>query len=353
MLAHESVNQEAEQQNVSAALRARVTPEELARAIAALESKREAERQQQHDTVPLGEMVHQLGIDVTPEELLAEVEEARAARIAAQQAGGRRLTPRQANWFLIFLLALLVAPTLLAVLFARLRVSPPRKASPTLAMIPLSQVADGQIVHIDYHTLSSLAAGQGEAGKMLVDARLTGADRTAGSPAFDTEWTLIRQGNAFVVRAWATAEQILRCSNEQRGIVFSSRPPWLPAANVMTVDLPLYRFQEIDDDSLHDFDSKGGQTDAAVGIVQEVATHGVDELVKHALQQSSVTNTLQHEGYSYSPSMDVSVDGGVVTLTGTMYSEASKRKATQLTEEKLHKLGITDHVINNIEVSEL
>src|SRR5437870_838341 len=45
----------------------RVTPQELAEAVAAIESKRAAEEQRQTETITLGEAVQQLSLPVTPE----------------------------------------------------------------------------------------------------------------------------------------------------------------------------------------------------------------------------------------------------------------------------------------------
>ena len=58
----------------------RVTPDELAKAVAAMEARRDAETRHQTNTIPLGEAVRQLGLDATPEELLSEVRHQRAQR---------------------------------------------------------------------------------------------------------------------------------------------------------------------------------------------------------------------------------------------------------------------------------
>src|SRR5882724_2968521 len=58
----------------------RVTPEELAQAVAAVEARRDAEARQHTNSIPLGEAVRQLGLATTPEELLSEVRRQRAKR---------------------------------------------------------------------------------------------------------------------------------------------------------------------------------------------------------------------------------------------------------------------------------
>jgi hypothetical protein len=57
----------------------RVTSEELARAIAAVEARRHAGLERDMDTIALGEAIRQLGLDMTAEELLAEVRAQREA----------------------------------------------------------------------------------------------------------------------------------------------------------------------------------------------------------------------------------------------------------------------------------
>ncbi len=65
------------------AAQTRVTPEELAHAIASLEARRLDETRHQEGTIPIGEAVRELGLDATPEEVLAEVRAQREARNAA------------------------------------------------------------------------------------------------------------------------------------------------------------------------------------------------------------------------------------------------------------------------------
>ena len=55
------------------AAQTRVTGEELARALTQIEARKEAEAQRLAGTIPLGQAVAELGLKVTPEELLAEV----------------------------------------------------------------------------------------------------------------------------------------------------------------------------------------------------------------------------------------------------------------------------------------
>ncbi len=56
------------------AAQVRVTPEELAAALSQIEGRKEAGQRHADGTIPIGEAVQQLGIDTTPEEVLAEVQ---------------------------------------------------------------------------------------------------------------------------------------------------------------------------------------------------------------------------------------------------------------------------------------
>ncbi len=80
MLKHEDTPQTP----LSPAAQVRVTPEELTAAITRLEAKKDAGQQNLEGTVAIGEVVQQLGLDATPEEVLAEV-----------QAGQQQATPQK------------------------------------------------------------------------------------------------------------------------------------------------------------------------------------------------------------------------------------------------------------------
>lgn len=68
--------------DTQAAAQTRVTPEELAHAIASLEARRLDAERLQAGTIPIGEAVRELNLDATPEEVLAEVRAQREAQAA-------------------------------------------------------------------------------------------------------------------------------------------------------------------------------------------------------------------------------------------------------------------------------
>ena len=70
----------------------RVTPEELATAISRLEARKDANQRHSDGTISIGDAVQQLGLEATPEEVLAEVQAARAQQTTPAK---KRPTHRQ------------------------------------------------------------------------------------------------------------------------------------------------------------------------------------------------------------------------------------------------------------------
>jgi hypothetical protein len=77
----------AEADSASAAAAARATPDEISQALAAIEARRMQAQRFDQETVPIGEVVSQLGLEVSPDEVLAEVE---ARRRASAEGGQER-----------------------------------------------------------------------------------------------------------------------------------------------------------------------------------------------------------------------------------------------------------------------
>ncbi len=80
----------------ASAAQLRVTPEELAEALAALDARRMQTAHDASDTISIGDALNELNIDVTHEEVAAEVEAARAAH-AKRRNGRNQPFPRKAN----------------------------------------------------------------------------------------------------------------------------------------------------------------------------------------------------------------------------------------------------------------
>lgn len=179
------------------AAQVRVTPQELAEALARLEA-RQGERE---GTIPLGDAVQELGLSATPEELLREVEAGRARHQASRPRTRLAKAGRTAAAALACGLLLLVglfafrseapAPSVAVAVSAPVTPSaapittPPNLLvrQPDHKMVLLSEVADGQPVFCD------LAATD------------TGAKLADFAPG-DGHWTLIKHGGKVYVRGW-------------------------------------------------------------------------------------------------------------------------------------------------------
>jgi len=74
---------------------ARVTPEELSEALAAIEGRKQAEASHLAGTIPIEQAVSELHLDSSPEEIWAEVQAGRAKAKAARQAQIRQEQARQ------------------------------------------------------------------------------------------------------------------------------------------------------------------------------------------------------------------------------------------------------------------
>lgn len=72
------------------AAQVRVTPEELATAVSRIEARKDTDQQRADGTIPIGEAVQQLGLAVTPEEVLAEVQAARAQQAMRKKSPSPR-----------------------------------------------------------------------------------------------------------------------------------------------------------------------------------------------------------------------------------------------------------------------
>jgi hypothetical protein len=123
------------------AAEARVSPEELAGALAQLEARREREAAQRMGTIALGETLRELEIDRSPEEVLAEVEALRTARRTAVpvQSAVPEVRVRLA---LVSACLLAVALALGTVLTFSRAVTPPAMLAPPTVVQPVAEVRE-------------------------------------------------------------------------------------------------------------------------------------------------------------------------------------------------------------------
>ena len=209
------LRQQTEETPLSPAERARVTPEELSQALAAIETRKQAEASRLAGTIPIDQAVSELRLDSTSEEILAEVQaqrakaaavqreqeqqeqatqQARAARQAArkeQKVQQQAVAPRSRDrrgW------TILMMPLLFVWLLTQTHVIPhfwnhsTHTAAPILR--PLAQVPDGKEVYADDAALVQISEG-----KPL--KQITVSENATGN-----RWTMVKIGPHVYLRGY-------------------------------------------------------------------------------------------------------------------------------------------------------
>lgn len=182
----------------SPAAQVRVTPQELAAALARLEARQGG----LEGTIPLGDAVQELGLNATPEELLREIEAGRAVQHE------RPPRARPARRLPVALGGLACGVLLLGSLFA-IRVAAPAPTPPVaaLAVAAAPQAApitipDNLLVRRPDHTMALLSeVPDGQPVLCLLAGTENGARLTDFAPAA-SHWTLIKHGGQVYVRGW-------------------------------------------------------------------------------------------------------------------------------------------------------
>lgn len=214
------------------AAKVRVTPKELAAAITRLEARKDSDERQVDGTIPIGEAVEQLGLEATPEEVLAEV-----------QAGRQQAVPRKSRMPLgkRLVLSLSLPGIILGIalggnslLQMRHQQTIPANVSPRIwpvllhpdllvstasgKLVSLSKVKDNQPVHCNMSN---------------VDGRVLFSQWTPNS-ATHNPWTLIKHNNQVYVRGWTYRIQPGAAQTTDMDVGARSQPNW-----VVPVTLPL------------------------------------------------------------------------------------------------------------------
>lgn len=241
MLHHENTPDEQQPPSAVVAAERRVTPEELAAALARLEVRKEVGQRHLEGTLPLGEAVQQLGLDATPEELWQEVQAGRTQPQTAsrQSSSGRalRLSGVAAATMLLLtglftfrLTSHTPAPTVTTV-------SAPAAPQPAPITIPadlLVRQSDGKMV-----LLSEIGDNQ------PVLCALTATDKGASFASFapgPLHWTLIKHGGQVYLRGWIAdmSDTALRSSQVE---IHSDRVYVTSGLRPVPVTLPVNGFQ--------------------------------------------------------------------------------------------------------------
>ena len=324
----------------------RVTPEEVAIAAAAFEAKRDAEHSWRETSLPLGEAIQHLGLNATPQELAPEVAALRTER-------AKRATQAQQDQISKAAGIGVGIGTLVAVLFMVIVVwidhmPPPRTTLPTqkLAAIP-----DNVPVHIDSDTLLKLAKGDVAPAEVSVDARAQNRDEEQYDTKFNNEWPIVKSKGNLLVKGWATAEFALNISNESSGAFFSHKPGWLPADNLVPVQVPVYRLER---QSFSRYTSDGKTANdansAVLGMSVAETAKVMDDLVQDAILATDKNFTLMNwEGYSH---IDVRFIDNVVHLTGNATTADLKKRAGEVTTELMKNLHLSYPIANDLVIAQ-
>ncbi len=346
MLLHETRTSEMQE---SDAAHARVTPEELAQAAAALEIRQLAEQQQRAQTISLGEATKELGLASTPEELLAEVESERARlrdvqREQSQARSKRRLlagTGTVASLAVISVLGL-------SVLHLRQQLRDALRPLPSLPIQTLASVPDNVLVHCDLATLDKLATGTA-ASDVFVDARPETSE-TSRNGAFNHEWALIKAKGKVSIQAWATAEDALNVANQQTASIFSNRPTWLPTSNMVSVRLPVDRFDKA---RIPDYTPHGQTvTDGSTGTVYGADVPGVEKIMQDCVEEAllGATTGIDPKTEHRMNEVAAKLENGTIHLTGYVSSIARKKKAEQLVQAAIQNHDLSLRLVDDIAI---
>lgn len=246
----------------------RVKKEEFARAIAALEARRQAEAQQQEGTVVIGDVLQQLQINVPAEEVLQEIEALHAGQPKEQTIRRPHWNAEQAATAKLCT-AITCVPLIaifIAALFSPFRLSAPTSSinfgslpqgsqmlwtppPPNLpggvtpdvmdeggfnassVLMPLSQVPDNQPVHCNTQSLTQLCNSYTRSqmdhlqsgppvrpfGTLDPAALSRSSQRFDVRPNLHKPWTLIKHGGKLYLRGWVTAK--FTAAESKNGIV--------------------------------------------------------------------------------------------------------------------------------------
>ena len=207
----------------------------------------------------------------------------------------------------------------------------------TLPMQTLAAVPDNQSVHIDSDTLVNLANLAVTPDQAIVDVRDRTGKEALQNDAFNNEWTIVKSGGKVSVYAWTRADQALELANGLAATVYSSRPPWVPAANLTTVQVPLYRFSDLNTDtSPFTAYTADGKEDVDRSVLY------TDTITDTA---TAVKNIVENKVHDLDGNIGASVQDNTVTLGGNIDLN-TRQRARQIAKEALEKAGVPYQVSN-------
>lgn len=252
------------------AVKVRVTPQELAQATAFIEARQNALAQHEAATIPIGEAVHQLNLEATPEEVLAEVQAQRAHTKLDEKRSTRPksikiLTAIAVVQFVLLGLSgagLLNAQRTITALRneasaneermqalektvqdqATALQAPKAVAPPILSTIDVQllksdkfrtlDIAESQVIRCNYDALESLAKEQQPAHVF-----------TLKKPAA-TAWEVTRENGYFFVQCWTSINYAEKLINGHEGVVYPTKAGALDEHADTQIKLPVEAFRD-------------------------------------------------------------------------------------------------------------
>lgn len=215
----------------------RVTPEELAAAVAALEAR----KQRASNTITIGDAVDELSLDNHPDDILREVQSQRAQRTSSRRKSKR-------GW--IGLAGAVIAIGSAGIVLRPHTPVQPVSTAASSSALSLSSVKDEQQVYVDTHGLKQIIEGT-PASQVQVYANNVGI-----------RWGLIKHTSKVYVQAYtlqatekalATKPAVLVNSEDHygsSGVGFDESGTLYPTVKV-TLPVTAFRYQDAEQTSKH------------------------------------------------------------------------------------------------------
>ncbi|HZO87034.1 MAG TPA: hypothetical protein VFB38_01755 [Chthonomonadaceae bacterium] len=222
------------------AAQVRVSPQELAQAVATVEARKEAETRRQMDTIPIGEAVQQLGLYVSPEEVLAEIKGQRASAAiaaAATRKRRRRLTLTGALLTLSLAANLLLVTLLLSVNNRPMPAPDMAPATPFTETLPygqrrLSDVADNEVVYSNLYAIHELNQGK-QPSEVLVSTETGNTN----------QWALVKLNDKLYVRGLATPGTVVMEGTRKFNLLSGPSNTLLMGGGLVPKTVPVEEFK--------------------------------------------------------------------------------------------------------------
>lgn len=236
----------------------RVTAEELAEALSAIETRRAERARGMEGTLPIGEAIRQLDLEASPDEILAEVQARRSRQAQQAQAAALRGPQRRRGWLALLALPPAFLSMILILYLGRSAsvIAPPAVAqvaqvdSPVPALGQdiqvvdetggrqvvrmLAEIGDGRPVRCDWNDAVRLLPGGAEIQK--------GMGNLTPEQGASKHWRLIKFGGKLYLRGWLAlpmSETALRSAP----VILYSTPPAPEEAAKITLPVETSRFQ--------------------------------------------------------------------------------------------------------------